>query len=202
MSPDRRIAHLSAEAILDLLEDRLGAGDRREAEAHLGLPCPACRERLLALGALVSRMRADTMEQVPEALRRAAIDLFPGASPAVASEGAVARGFRLAFDSLTRPLAAATLRTVGEARRLRFEHGEAVLELECEPESADQCVVRGRLVSAEPELQRIEVTVRGERLEQWTGTGGVFLFEGLPRGETRLTVRGPDGPFETPPFET
>ena len=202
MAADRRRAHLSAAVILDLLEDRLGAGDRRAAEAHLGLPCPACRERLLAMGALVGRMRADTTEEVPAALRRAAIDLFPAGVAAASGEGLAASGFRLVFDSLTRPLAPATLRTVGEARRLRFDHGAAVLELECEPESADQCVVRGRLATSEPEMHRIEVAVRDERAEQWTGTGGEFLFEGLPRGETRLTVRGPGGAFETPPFET
>ena len=57
MSPDRRRlrasrSHLSSEAIVDLLEDRLSASRRSAAEEPLGLPCTACREKLRARGAL------------------------------------------------------------------------------------------------------------------------------------------------------
>lgn len=203
MSPDRGRAHLLPVTLLDLLEDRLAALPRRAAEAHLGRPCAACRERLLALAELTGRMRADRMEDVPAELRRAAIQVFtpPATLPADAAGGAWRR-LVMAFDSLAQPLAAAARRSVGEARRMRFELAGAVLELECEPESADQCVIRGRLAIAEPELHRIEVRARDERVRAWAEPGGAFLFEGLPRGECRITVSGPEGRFETPPFET
>ena len=86
MAREPRRSHLSTEVLLDLLEDRLAAGRRRSSEEHLGLPCAACRERLLALGTLLGKMRADSMEAVPESLRRAAIELFPGAVPTPAGE--------------------------------------------------------------------------------------------------------------------
>ena len=203
MSPDRSRAHLSVATLLDLLEERLAALPRRAAEAHVGQPCPACRERLLALAEVTGRMRADRMKDVPAQLRRAAIGAFapPAAIPADAAGGAWRR-LGVAFDSLAQPLAASARRSVGEARRMRFELAGAVLELECEPESADQCVIRGRLAVAEPELHRIEVRARDERVRAWAEPSGAFLFEGLPRGECRVTVSGPEGRFETPPFET
>lgn len=202
MSPDRSQRHLTHEVILDLLEDRLDAARRRDAERHLGRPCARCRERLRAMGALVGRLRAGDLEPVPEALTRSAIDLFPGRS--AAAEPAAARVLRwaLTFDSQARPLAGAALRSVGEARRLRFEHAAAQLELEAEPESIDQCVVRGRLETPAPELYRVIARVGGEEVERWADAGGHFVFEGLPRGSMRVTVIGPDHRFETPPFET
>jgi len=203
MAPDRHGPHLSTATLLDLLEERLAGARLRAAETHLGRPCPACRERLLELAGLTARMRADRMEEVPEALHRAALAAFaPGAVPAPEPEAGAWRRLVLAFDSLASPLAAGARRAVGEARRLRFELPGAGIELECEPESAGQCLLRGRLAMAEPELHRVEILAHGERRSAWADAGGAFLFEGVPRGACRLTVRGPEGRLETPEFET
>jgi len=199
---ERRAAHLSSETILDLLEDRLTDARRRKAEEHLGLPCARCRGRLREMGALLGRLRAGDLEAVPDDLSRAALDVFPGA--AIEPQRGPLEILRLAltFDSSTRPLAASTRRAVGEARRLRFASGDAHLELEIEPESADQCVLRGRIEVPSPELHRVVAEVRGERLEAWADAGGHFVLEGVPRDELIVRVLGPERRIETPPFET
>jgi len=196
----RRSSHLSSERLLDLLEDRLAAGPRRAAEEHLGLPCSRCRERLRTLGALLERMRGDRLSEVPDAFRRRALDVFAERPAPEPRAPAIPTWLALAFDSLASALPAATRRAVGEARRLRFVEGATAVELECETESADQFLLRGRLDVAEPDLHRIEVTVGGERFETWVDADGAFLFEGLPRGEVQLAVTGPAGWFRVAPF--
>lgn len=203
MRPDRRQSHPGSVLLLDLLEGRLSPVLRRATEAHLGLPCSACRDRLLAMAELTGRMRADRMEAVPDSLSRAAIAAFaPNAGAAERAEASPWRRLVLAFDSLAQPLAAHARRAVGESRRLRFELEGLVLEIESDPESGDQCSLRGRLHAHEPELHRLEARVGDERARRWVESGGAFHFEGLPRGTCHVTVSGPEGRFETPPFET
>ena len=202
MSPERRAVHLSSETILDLLEERLTDARRRSAEEHLGLPCARCRERLREMGTLLGRLRAGGLEAVPESLSRAALDLFPGATPEPRRGPVEVLRWALTFDSSAQPLAASTRRAVGEARRLRFESGDAHLELEVEPESAEQCVLRGRIEVPAPELHRVVAEVRGERYEAWADAGGHFVLEGVPRDEMRVRVIGPEHRFDTPAFET
>ncbi len=201
MSPDRA-PHLSSETILDLLEDRLTDARRRKAEEHLGLPCARCRERLREMGALLGRLRAGDLEAVPESLSRAALELFPGATPEPKPGALEVLKWALTFDSSAHPLAASTRRAVGEARRLRFETGDARLELEIEAESAEQCVLRGRIDVPSPELHRVVAEIRGERFETWADAGGHFVLEGVPRDELKMRVLGPERRIETPTFET
>jgi hypothetical protein len=193
-------AHLGTEALLDLLEDRLDPARRRAAEEHLGRPCGACREHMRRLGALLSTLRSDRLEAVPAELHARALAVFPGRAVPESVPSGLARRLALVFDSLTEPLSAAARRSVGEARRLRFVEGDTTLELECEPESAEQFTLRGRLNAGDPDLHRVEAEVGGERLETWVDAGGAFVIEGLPMGEVRLTVHGPSGRFQAPPF--
>ena len=202
MSPERRTSHLSTETILDLLEDRLGDARRRAAEEHLGLPCARCRGQLREMGALLGRLRAGDLEAVPESLTRAALAAFPGPAAEPKCGALEVLRWALTFDSNTRPLAAGVRRAVGEARRLRFEKGDARLELEIEPESAEQCVLRGRIDVPSPELHRVIAEVRGESLETWAESGGHFVLEGVPRDEMKVRVIGPERRLETPAFET
>ena len=202
MSPERRMNHLSTETILDLLEDRLGDTRRRAAEEHLGLPCARCREQLREMGVLLGRLGAGDLEAVPESLTRAALDVFPGRTAAPKRGPLEVLRWALTFDSNAQPLAANVRRAVGEARRLRFEKEDARLELEIEPESAEQCVLRGRIDVPSPELHRVIAEVRGESFETWAEAGGHFVLEGVPRDELKVRVLGPERRFETPPFET
>src|SRR5882762_7668726 len=106
--------HVELRAALDYLDGTLEPSRRREVEAHLGTPCPDCRERVRDLGALIHLMRLDRVPPVPAALHVRALEVFAGVKrPAPARE---ARGqlARLLFDSWAAPLPAAARRAVGE----------------------------------------------------------------------------------------
>ena len=192
--------HLDGRTALDYLEQRLDAEGRREAEEHLGLPCAACHEQILALGHLLDRMRLDRVADPPAALRARALAAFvPVASPATA-RGFVETLARLLFDSWAEPLPAAVRRAVGDARRLRFALGEAALEIECEVEATEAVSLRGRLEVAEPALHRVEITAGQERLTALPDASGAFALDRVPRGLARVLVTGPAGQFRVPPI--
>lgn len=185
-------SHLDARAALDYLEHHLSARRAAQVEAHLASPCPACRERLRRLAALLERMRADRPEPVPDEARQRAIESF-APRPAYAGRPRLVEAFaRLVFDSWAAPLPAAVRRAVGETRRLRYALAEGSLEIEVEPEADGALTIRGRLESAEPALHRIEARVLGERLQARPDAAGAFEFERVPAGDLDLAVIGPD----------
>jgi len=145
-------------------------------------------------------MRGDRLSQVPEAFHQRALEAFANRPAPEPRAPVIPTWLALAFDSLAQPLTAAARRAVGEARRLRFVEGSVAVELECENESADQFLLRGRLELEEPGLHRVEVTIGGERFESWADADGAFLLEGLPRGEAQVAVSGPSGWFRLPPI--
>jgi hypothetical protein len=199
MNHERRIgAHLDTEKLLDYLDGRARAMDRREVEEHLGLPCPACRDLLHELGALIERTRLDRTDEVPEALRARALAAFtPRAAPAL--PGRVAEMLaRILFDSLNQPIPLGVRRAVGEVRRLRLALGEHSLELEIEIETGETRSVRGRLDAPDPQLHRVELLIGAERLSAWADASGLFTFERVPRGTARITVVGPTGRYRVP----
>ena len=192
--------HLGTETILDYLEDRMEGARRREFEQHLGFPCEECRQRLFELASLTGRMRADRLEEVPEALRLRALDAFQPAALPAARRASAARLLGLVFDSARQPLPAAARRAVGEAHRLHFAHGALALEVECELESEARVTLRGRLVAEEPMLHRVEVASGRERLSCWPDADGAFALEDLPRRALRIEIAGPSGRLRVPPF--
>ena len=199
MNHERRIgAHLDTEKLLDYLDGRAGAKSSREVEEHLGFPCPACRDLLHELGALLERMRLDHSAEVPEELRAWALAAFtPRETPALPLR--VAEVFaRILFDSLSQPIPAAARRAVGEVRRLRLALGEHSLELEIEIESAETRSIRGSLDVPDPQLHKVELAIGAERLSAWADASAVFTFERVPRGTARITVVGPTGRYRVP----
>ena len=93
--PTRRTSgprrHLDLARILDYLEDRLSPEAAREVEEHLAAPCSDCREHMRQAGVLVERMRHDRVPEVPEVVRRRALDVFvpsPARAPAAGSPSA------------------------------------------------------------------------------------------------------------------
>ncbi len=190
--------HLSTRVALDYLEQRLSGRDLRRAQEHLSLPCPPCRERLRALGALLEVMRRDRTPAVPESLHRVALEAF-GTAAHREPEPRLLEGLaRLAFDSFATPAAAVARRAVGETRLLRFESRLWSLELECEDEPGQGLTLRGRLEAADPALYRIEVTVGAEHRAGWPDADGAFVIERVPHGRARLTVTGPSGRHRVP----
>ncbi len=188
MSPNRSDRHLDTGTALDFLEGRLPAGRSREAEEHLGGPCPDCRERILDLGLLLERMRRDRTPEVPAWLRERALAAFGPGARAAGEPGLVESVARLVFDSWDAPLPAATRRAVGDARRLRFALGENALEMEVEVEAAGLLTVRGRVEAPEPLVFAIEITAEGERFIAMPDAEGGFLLERVPSGVLNVVV--------------
>jgi hypothetical protein len=191
--------HLDTRTALDYLEGRLGEAELRRVEEHLGGPCAACRARLIEVERLFEAMRTDRLPDVPEALSRRAIEAFsPAAIPP--PENVLWQLARLVFDSLATPLPATARRAVGEARRLRFELGPMVLDVETELESSTTHAIRGHLIGPDPALYRIEAQVGAETLAAWVDATGSFAFDAVPSGAVELRVIGPEGQFRLPEF--
>ena len=192
--------HVELRAALDYLDGTLESSGCREVEAHLGTPCPVCRERVRELGALIHHMRLDRVPPVPEALRARALGVFATGERPAAARPDSERIARLLFDSWTQPLPAAARRAVGEARRLRFELEGGTLELECETESPGLSALRGRLEIEDAPLHRVVVTIGAESRATWPDAAGSFALDQVPAGEVRVRLEGPGTRFLIPPI--
>jgi len=190
--------HVDARTALDYLDRVLDAARRHEVEQHLSEPCADCRERLRALGALLHTMRLDRAPEVPEPVRARAIAAFTPAPRLSPSRAAAEWVAQLLFDSWDAPLAAATRRAVGEARRLRYALGGGTLELECEADSPPGFTVRGRLTIEDAPVHRIEIVSGAETLIGWPDADGVFALERVPAGDARVTIVGPGTRYVVP----
>ena len=105
----------------------------------------------------------------------------------------------LVFDSLAQPLPQAARRSVGEARRLRFQAGEHFLDVEIERESGSNLTLRGWLNAPDPALWRLDVQVVGERRNVHPDANGAFVLESVPASELQFTLIGPHGRYRIPP---
>lgn len=193
-----RDRHLDLRTVLDYLDGHSDAAARRAVDEHLARPCADCRERVRQTGELLETMRLDTSLEVPAALHalaRGAFEPLVRPGPAVRLVEALAR---LVFDSLATPLPAAARRSVGEARRLRFQLGETSLDLELEPEGGATQSLCGRLETQDPALWRLVVRSGGERFDVRPDAGGAFALANLPAGALEVSVEGPGVLFRLP----
>lgn len=196
-----RDRHLDLRTVLDYLDGHADASARRAVDEHLARPCPDCRERVRRTGELLETMRLDTSAEVPADLHALALAAFePPARPHAATRLVEALA-HLVFDSLAAPLPAAVRRSVGEARRLRFQLGDTPVDLELEPEGGATQLLRGRIEAEEPALWRLEVRCGRERFEARPDGGGTFALAGLPVGALDVSVEGPGVLFRLPTIE-
>lgn len=198
MRTPRRTAHLTTRSVLDYLEGRAGAADRRRLEEHLAGPCPACRALVREIGWVTELMQTDRLPPVPEALRRRAIESFRPLPAPAATRGSGWVAARLLFDSITAELPASVRRAVGEARGLRYALGDDSLELEVELEEPGVLTLRGRLEAPEPGQYRVDVATGAERFSAWPDASGIFAIERVPPGAASVTVAGPAERYRLP----
>lgn len=193
--------HLATGVLLDHLDAKLDVARRRSVEEHLGRPCPACRERLRGLGELLETMRLDRTGEVPAWLHERAMAVFePHRRPSDARR-VLERLAELVFDSSTSPTLAFARRSVGEARRLRYRFGDALLDLEIEREGAATLALRGQLQAAEPALWTLSVHAGSERRSVRPEAGGGFALDHVPSGPLEMRLSGPGGGFRIPSVE-
>ena len=196
-----RDRHLDLATTLDYLDQQLDAAHRGVVEDHLGRPCVTCREKLRSLGELLETMRRDRTGEVPQWLHdRAVAEFAPHQQPGPIRRILESLG-ELVFDSLRSPLPAAMRRSVGEARRLRFQLDAHVLDLEVEREGASTLSLRGVWNAPDPALWTIEVQAGGENRTARPDASGEFALEDVPSGDLVLSVSGPAGRFRLPAIE-
>jgi hypothetical protein len=196
-----RERHLDVRTVLDYLDHKLDAAGRRAAEDHLGRPCASCRERVRETGELLETMRLDRTGDVPAWLHARALEVFSGAERPSAVRRLVEALAELVFDSLRTPAAATVRRSVGEARRLRFQLGASSLDLELEPESGATQLLRGRLDAEDAALWSLTLTAAGEHVTIHPDANGGVLATGLPAGALELAAEGPAGAWRLPAIE-
>lgn len=196
--PPQSPRHLETRVVLDYLDDRLDAADRRRVEDHLAGPCARCRDLLHELSRLIETMRTDRIEEVPEALTARALEAFEAQPAPARILSGTWRNATLVFDSLREPLPAMLRRTLGDARWLRFMLGGHELELEADPETGDGWTLRGRFDAPDAALYRIEIEAAGEQPHTWLDAEGRFAIEGVPGGAIRIAVLGPEEHYRLP----
>ena len=107
----------------------------------------------------------------------------------------------LVFDSLRTPLPEFARRSVGEARRLRFQLGAGALDLELEPEGGSTQSLSGRIECEDPALWTLEIHAGAEVLQVRPDATGNLVASHLPAGALEIRVDGPGERFRLPPIE-
>lgn len=165
-------------------------GDEGEAvervRRHVAGPCPACAGRVLEIERVLATMRSDQDPEPPEAWVRRAVALWrrsadgPGLLERIRRWGAdlLEETGRLVADSATPSLAPAGLRSLGAARRLRFEAEGVELDLDLEPTSGG-IRLTGQFAALHPE----PVPLAGARFLVVTRSGAWQEGEADPLGE-------------------
>jgi hypothetical protein len=193
--------HFDAALALDFLERRLDGPARRRVEEHLGSPCGACRERIRSLGEMLATMREDRVGEVPASLHQRAVELFAPAAKPSPARGVMDAVARLLFDSATQPLSAAARRSVGSARRLRFQLGSHTMDVECEREGAATMSVRGRISAPDAHLWVVVVEAGAERRSTHPDATGSFVLDTLPHTPIAMRLRSADARYSVPMLE-
>lgn len=207
--------HLTDEQLIEMLDGSPGDAARR----HLERGCGECAGRLTALRLLMADMRADRDAEPPAQWVRRAVALRAREPLAAVRDklAAWASGLReeiarVLSDSgaaLSGDLALAGVRSVGGARRLRFEAGEVELDLQIESETGTS-IVTGQFVTTDPEPSPIGrasflVVAGGEEpIEGTTDRLGEFSIDAPEGAELQLRLRVDDRVvrFDVPPEPT
>ncbi|MBZ0269057.1 hypothetical protein K8I85_12935 [bacterium] len=203
--------HPTDEQLIEFLD----ASRTTRVRRHLEGGCADCAKRLEGFRALVTSMRGDRDADPPAEWIHRAIALR-AREPLAAVRGklvAWASGLReeiarVLSDSRALPgdFALAGVRSVGNARRLRFESGAVELDLQIEPELGT-AVVTGQFVTAASEPEPIGaasflvVAGEGDPIEGITDRLGEFSIDTPEGADLQLRLRYDDRivRFDVPP---
>jgi len=203
--------HLTDAQLIEMLDGSADSASR----SHLEQGCGPCGRRLEAFRTLVMSMRTDRDPDPPEEWVRRAEALRARAPLAAVHDKvtAWASGLReelarILSDSLALPgdPALAGVRSVGGARRLRFEAGSVELDLQIEP-GMGASIVTGQFMTTAPgssPLDRVPfLVVSGENdpVEGTTDRLGEFSVDAPEGADLQLRLRVDDRVvrFDVPP---
>jgi hypothetical protein len=176
--------HIPFAQLVDLVEDRLGAEEQRQARAHAS-SCGRCGADLAWLEQVIALMRTDDSIDLPAHVVGRAVGLFRSRPPPERS--ALRRRLRAAlrFDSAS---AAPTLRSrVSLERQLMFNAEGFNLDLRVRPEGR-MWLISGQVFGA---LEGGQVELDGATGTTRTDLNALYEFKlpPIPAGSYNLTLR-------------
>jgi anti-sigma factor RsiW len=156
-------SHIQFATLADFIENRLGAADNADVREHLAA-CAACAGQAARLREVTGLMRADQMEDPPQAAVARAINLFHSRPKPIEKESPVRRVLAaLQFDSLQMAPAFGLRSGATTERQLLFSAGENELQLQI-ASAGEAWQVTGQVLGpcqgGEAELRGATKTVR------------------------------------------
>jgi hypothetical protein len=179
------MAHIKYGILLNYLEDRLSAEERRQVDAHLARPCWQCARHLTLLRAVLHTTTGDRTSAPPEEVLKRAVDI-PKTHQTRQPKPWVRVVAALRFDSHLQLSAAAT-RGATRARQLLFTTEQLDIDLQIRPGRGDSDLL-GQMLGIRRVEEMVPVFVSlqssaGELLRATeTDPLGQFAFRQIPFG--------------------
>lgn len=180
-------SHIQFATLADFIENRLGAADNAGVRDHLAA-CAACANQAARLREVTSLMRADQLEDPPQAAVARAINLFRS-RPKLAEAASPLRRVlaALKFDSLQMTPAFGLRSGATNERQLLFSAGENELQLQI-ASAGEAWQVTGQVLGP---CQGGEAELRGEAKTVRASLNDLceFVLAPMAEGDYTLTLR-------------
>jgi anti-sigma factor RsiW len=190
------------ERLVDLVEGRLAASERRTVEAHVAA-CARCAERVARLERVTGLMRTDASVDAPRRLVADAVALFRarGAGPARAPSLVERIVATLTFDSsrLAPAFGVRSSAPTPDSRQLIFSAGPRDIDLRL-ARVGDAWAISGQVLG---ECAGGRVRVEGASREASVELNDLceFALPSLPAGSYRLVLQLPEAEVELPEID-
>lgn len=188
--------HLSAEELIECLDQQASIDTRQTVDAHLQ-ECNDCTGLKVELQELISKLTVDASYEPPEALVDWAIHLF---QPMLQPSGGRLRKIiaSLVFDTSDQPLLAGVRRAGVAPRQLLFRAGDVDVDVKIESmETNGRISLVGQVLSnAEKFFDNTPVRLESHgtvRYSTITNSVGEFSFDEVPKDTYHLSVDLPEG---------
>ncbi|HLM56569.1 MAG TPA: zf-HC2 domain-containing protein [Pyrinomonadaceae bacterium] len=191
--------HIPFERLADLVEGRLGAEKRAQAEAHL-TTCARCAGQADELRRVTGLMRADTSSDAPRDVVARVLGMLPASRAAGEPEPGLLRRIvaSLTFDSSSlTPAFGVRSGQAAPARQLLFGAGDFDVDLRL-AEGEDGWTVSGQILGPCEGGGRVEMSGAGGRVEDGLNDLCEFTLSPVPAGSYALRLRVGDVEVEVP----
>lgn len=195
--------HLSIEILADLNEERLADAERAEARVHVDA-CARCAAELVWLECATQALRANDLEDAPNALVMRAVRLFPAqpaTRPVTRDEPGRLRRLvaTLTFDSGTAPLALGMRSALPSERQLLLSVGEIDIDIDLRvtPEGGRWLLAGQVLGTSSPADATVALRSQTDpAIAEAVSAFGEFAFAGVPSGVYEFALRLEDAHTE------
>jgi len=188
--------HLSAENLMNYMDDKASGTERSTAETHLA-SCGDCAELKVELYNLTLQLREDSLFEPPAQVVQWGMSLF---QPVVQQAGGKLRKIiaSLVFDTYDQPMLAGVRRVGAPPRQLLFRAGDVDVDVKIESmEANDRITLVGQVLSgAEKFLDNTPVKLESHGIVRYrtrTNVVGEFTFDEVPKDTYHLSVDLPEG---------